>query len=112
MITEKDLDEAIAECKGERNPNANTCIKLASYYTIKNELYGKEPQQPGERPERGYSYAAAEQPQNTIYYPGGTEFAEAIQGKSIDEILPAIEELAETVKVLLPRVYAAFLRRI
>ena len=40
MITEKDLQEAIAECQGERNPNANTCIKLAAFYTIRNELFG------------------------------------------------------------------------
>ena len=34
MITEQDLLEAIAECQGQRNPNANTCIKLAAYYII------------------------------------------------------------------------------
>ena len=34
MIKEEDLQEAIAECQGVRNPNANTCLKLASYYTI------------------------------------------------------------------------------
>ena len=39
MITEQDLQEAIAECQGERHPNANTCMKLAAFYTIKNELY-------------------------------------------------------------------------
>ena len=41
MITEKDLLEAIAECQGERNPNANTCIKLAAYYTILDHLSDK-----------------------------------------------------------------------
>ena len=39
MITEKDLQEAIAECQGERSPNASTCIKLAAFYTIKEHLY-------------------------------------------------------------------------
>ena len=42
MITEKDLQEAIAECIGQRNPNANTAIKLAAFYTIKRELYGED----------------------------------------------------------------------
>ena len=43
MITLDDLEAAIAECEGERNPNANTCIKLAAYYTILNEKQGKPP---------------------------------------------------------------------
>ena len=34
MITRKDLIEAIEKCQGQKNPNANTCIKLAAYYTI------------------------------------------------------------------------------
>ena len=34
MITRKDLLEAIDKCQGQKNPNANTCIKLAAYYTI------------------------------------------------------------------------------
>ena len=39
MITEQDLRQAIAECQGERNPDARTCIKLAAYLTIKEHLY-------------------------------------------------------------------------
>ena len=44
MITEKDLQEAIAECQGQRNPNASTCIKLAAFLTIQKELFGKSEQ--------------------------------------------------------------------
>ena len=99
MITERDLEEAIAECQGERNPNANTCMKLAAFYTIKNEMYGQD---------RGYSYAT--EPNTTIEYEGETEFAEIIKGKNINNIMPVLEDLVETVKVLLPRVYAGFLR--
>jgi hypothetical protein len=46
MITEKDLKEAIAECEGERNPNANTCIKLAAFYTILDNMYGEKTEIP------------------------------------------------------------------
>ena len=42
MITEKDLQEAIAECQGQRNPTTSTCIKLAAFYTIRRELFGEE----------------------------------------------------------------------
>ena len=41
MIREEDLQEAIAECQGQRNPNANTAIKLAAFYTIRRELFGE-----------------------------------------------------------------------
>lgn len=34
MITRRDLIDAIEKCQGQKNPNANTCIKLAAYYTI------------------------------------------------------------------------------
>ena len=101
MIRREELDEAIAECQGERNPNANTCMKLAAYYTIKNEMYGQD---------IGYSYAT--EPKTTIDYQGETEFAELIKGKNINDIMPVIEDLVETVKILLPRVYAGFIRNL
>ena len=100
MIRREELDEAIAECQGERNPNANTCIKLAAYYTIRDVMY--------EKPE--YSYA--QEPNTTIDYQGNTEFAEIIYNKDFSYILPVIEDLVETVKVLLPRVYAGFMREL
>lgn len=40
MIKLEDLEEAIAECQGQRNPNADTCIKLAAFYTIKRKCLG------------------------------------------------------------------------
>ena len=55
MITEKDLQEAIAECQGQRNPNANTCIKLAAYLTIQKEMFGTQ-----EELIPTYSYAPSE----------------------------------------------------
>lgn len=40
MITDQALQEAIAECNGKKNPDANTCMKLAAYYTIRDHLGG------------------------------------------------------------------------
>ena len=54
MITEQDLLSAIAECQGERNPNANTCIKLAAYYTILDNI--RPPKETAEQP-HAYSFA-------------------------------------------------------
>ena len=36
MITERDLIEAIAECEGERDPTAYTCLKLAAFYYLRD----------------------------------------------------------------------------
>ena len=108
MITEQDLEQAIAECQGERNPNANTCIKLAAFYTIRNEMFGKS-----EPPEPGYSFAAAPVPVDThITYTSDTEFSRAINGREADEIWPIIDELMGTIQILMPRLYDGVMRKL
>lgn len=98
MIKEQDLLDAIAECQGERNPNANTCIKLAAYYTILNQIRPKEMEQPV------YSYA--ESP-NKVTYDSGSEFSDIIQVKNINDVLDIMDELMDTIKVLAPKLYYA-----
>jgi len=106
VITEKDLQEAISECLGQRNPNASTCIKLAAFYTIKNELY------PNEISEKSfpvsYSYAG---PSN-VEYDSGTEFSESIKDKNQNDIFGIIDELMSTLQVLQPKLYNGVLRKI
>lgn len=102
MITERDLEQAIAECQGERYPNANTCIKLAAYYTIRNELFGKPEQLPA------YSYSVGP----TIEYSSDTEFSQIITGKAPESVWPVIDELMSTVQVLMPRLYDGVMRRL
>lgn len=115
MITQQDLQAAIAECIGERNPNANTCIKLAAFYTIQRELYGN-PEQPAEPgpPIQAYSYAPPpDEVETTIDYFSDTEFGRLIDGRKASEIWPIVDELvSEAVQVTNPRLYAAFLRKI
>lgn len=105
MITQLDLDQAIAECQGQRNPNASTCLKLASYYTIKREMYGEPP---------SYSYAPApvQQAETLIEYDSGTEFAQAIQGKDSRDIWPIIDEAMTALQVVNPRLYAGVMRKL
>ena len=105
MITRQDLEEAIAECQGQRNPNASTCMKLAAFYTIRNELFGEEKQA-----ERLYSYAP--EPVETIQSYGDSEFLEAVSGKSVDSIMPIMDELMDAMKVLQPRIYDSVMRKI
>jgi len=108
LITEHDLEQAIAECQGERNPNANTCIKLAAFYTIRNEMFGTPPDPPS------YSYAAA--PADTadthIDYNSGTDFSRAIDGRDPADIWPIMDEMMSTVQVLMPRLYDNVMRRL
>ena len=99
MIREDDLREAIASCEGEKNPNANTCYKLAAYYTIQDHLYGKP----------DYSFAISP---NTIAYDGDSEFAKAINGRSYDEVIPVVDELLDTIKLIYPKLYASVMRRL
>ena len=114
MINEQDLQEAIAECMGERNPNANTCIKLAAFYTIRNELFGNS-EQPNARmlPEPSYSFAAPPEPaETTITYDSGTDFSRIINGRNPDNIWPIMDELMDTIHTIMPRLYDGVMRKL
>lgn len=106
MITEKDLQEAIAECQGQRNPSSSTCIKLAAFLTIQEHLYGDRKEEPS-IPQ--YSYASDP---NVIEYESGTEFGSLIKGRDQSEVFPLIDELMETIHVLNPRLYASVIRKL
>lgn len=97
MIKEQELLEAIAECQGQRNPNASTCIKLASYYTILDHI--KEELKVSEIPT--YSYAAPPE----VYYESDTEFGRKVKDMDTGEVLAVMDELMTTLKVLHPRLY-------
>ena len=113
MITEHDLMEAIAECQGERNPNANTCIKLAAFYTIRNELFGKPEQLERAEISPSYSHAASPEPvENTIDYISDTDFSRAIDGRDPADIWPLMDELMSTLQVLMPRLYDGVMRKL
>lgn len=106
MITEQDLNEAIAECKGQRNPNASTCIRLAAFLTIQRELYGeREPEL-----ERGYSYATP--PSNMIEYDSGTEFSQAVTGRPQSDVFPVLDDLMDTLYATNKPLYKAVLRNL
>ena len=100
MIKREELLEAIAECQGERNPDAKTCIKLAAYYTILNNTQEETiaPKQ------SGYSFAP--------YSGNGSEFSEAVKGLNLNDVMPVMEELMEAVELLIPKMYRATINRL
>lgn len=84
MITEKELQEAIAECLRQKNPNANTCLKLAAYYTILNNIAPDT---------EGYSLR------------GESEFLKLAAGKDHDYVMAVIDGLMSKLQVISPRLY-------
>ena len=109
MITEQDLQAAIAECEGVRNPNANTCLKLAAYYTIKDKMYPTDLQEPEKTVEPVFYSRSA--PPERLTYESNTAFGQIVKNHDPAEIMAAVDELVETVKILNPRLYAGFIRK-
>lgn len=93
MIREQELREAIAECQGERNPNANTCIKLAAYYSILDHMSPEQPQAIEIKPE--YSFA-------------DSELSRAFD-RDPERTMDLLEELLQSLQLLYPRLYESFL---
>lgn len=114
MITEKDLQEAIAECQGQRNPNAQTCIKLAAYYTILNNMgkdFSSERETESYSPYQNYSYAAPDE--STIDYESDTEIGKLIDGKNLNEFLSFIDEFfSQLLKTYNPDLYNYAIRKL
>lgn len=106
MITERDLREAIAECEGTRNPNANTCIKLAAFYTILEHL-GNEDKSLEMIP--GYSFTNS--PEEKIKY-SDSEFSHLVEEKGIEKCFSIIDELISTIYVMNPGLYRSFVKKL
>lgn len=106
MITEQDLQAAIAECQGVKKPNRETCMMLAAFYTIYDHLYPPN----NNSIEPSYSYAS--EPTEQVRYDSGSEFSDAIRGRDINEILPILDEAMDAIKTLLPRLYNGIMRQL
>jgi hypothetical protein len=94
LITRKDLLEAIEKCQGQKNPNANTCIKLAAYYTILDHT---------PEDDSGYSYASR---------PSNSEFIRIIKSKNMDEVLLVIDDMMEELQGVNPKLYYDTMERL
>lgn len=106
MITEHDLKEAIAECEGTRNPTANTCLKLAAFYQLKDRMFPETSPQEVRREIPQYSYApsAVEREQS--------DFLQAADGMDHDKLMSIMDELMTTVQVMIPKLYAGVMRKL
>lgn len=108
MITEHDLAEAIAECEGERDPNANTCLKLAAFYIIKDKMYPTKQEMREE--------VMNEQPLYMNYSRSfeneQSEFRQAIRSIDSEQFLSIMDELMTTLKVIMPKLYDGVMQKL
>lgn len=117
MITEYEINAAIAECLGKRNPDANTVRTLAALYTIKEHLFPEDKkQEPQEKylPSVGqYSYAPApDQKPYMISLDSDTEFSRVIEGREPEEVLPIIDEAMTLLQAVYPACYNAIMKKL
>ena len=108
MITEKDLQNAIAECQGERKPNANTCIKLAAYFTIYDHLFPKKAELTEEVPQTIFQSVD----EDIIGDYGDSDFYRLIKGRKAADIWGVMNELMDTLQVINPRLYDGVMRQL
>ena len=108
MITERDLDEAIAKCQGESNPTNSTCMKLAAFGGGGGGLYPHY-----EEPYPQYSYSAEPEPvETTVNYNSDTEFFQLANGMEYERVWKSMAELMETLQVINPRLYAGVIKKL
>lgn len=104
MITERELNSAIEEMLSRKDPDAAVCRNLASYYTIRDHLYGGQPEQ---GPDPAPEYSAAAPPAEIIEYQGRSEFAKTVNGLPVADVLYVMEQLFEMLRATNRRTYEA-----
>ena len=106
MLDPKEIDLEIARLEyGESSYPAYA--KLATLYTIKNQMNRAETKQ--QEPRQAYSLAAA--PELTGRY-GDSEFLREIEGRDMEDVLQVMDDLMDTLQVANPRVYNGVMRKI
>lgn len=106
MISQSDLEQAIAECLGTRNPDVNTCLKLSAFYTIKDHLFP-----PPKETDFSFSPPAVVS-EAYVDYQGKSEFMQAVDGRPASEAWAIIDELMDTLAVIYPRLYEGVMRKL
>ena len=71
-------------------------------------MYPEKTEQPS-IPRQSYSYSAGN---DQVSYTSDSEFVRLVYGREMDQILPFIDDLVETVKVINPKLYNAFIGKI
>lgn len=100
MITEMELNDAIRKFEEADDPNSNTCITLAAFYTVRDHMFPTENVQ--------YSNASGA----GGFYTSDTEFGKMISEKNPYAVMTVIDELMTTLNVLNPHMYTSVMDRL
>lgn len=112
MITEHDLQEAIAECEGQRNPSSNTCLKLAAFYTIRDKMYPSKEQKEQRIENIEPVFYSKQSTNGKVEYESKTEFGKVVYGMDVKDFISVMDELMTTLKVLSPKLYDGVMRKL
>jgi hypothetical protein len=99
MITEKDLNKAIDECKDTATSYTN-CEKLATFLTIRDHLYGSKREE------------AVIREEEIVSNHGDSKFLTAITGKDAEAMWQVMDEMMDAIAVANPRLHEAIYRKI
>lgn len=125
MIRLEDLEEAILECQGERNPDSKTCQKLAAFYIIKDHMYpdadasSSTMQSGGGNISIGNNYSGDAAGQrlrwnefDDFWYQSDTEFAKLASKTDKDVLMQVVDELMTVLEATNPRLYNGVMKKI
>lgn len=93
MISIDELNKTILDLETNRDTTYATCERLAWLYIVRDHLTQKMNKEP-------------------LTLAGESEFLAAVNGKCGDAVWRIMDELAETVKMLHPRVYESVLKKL
>lgn len=116
MITEKNLQEAIAYYNGKLDPEPNDAVMLAACYMLRDRMFPQEQQQAQayslapEPPEIQYRYSGVSSEAVGDY--GDSDFLQAVRGKNPAEMWPVMDDLMDTLRLAKPRLYDRIMREI
>lgn len=101
MISMEQICGEIAALEEEK-PTHVTMQKLASLYTVRDHMVlGAETNE-----------VPAVTVSGTVPMISESEFSTTIYGKDVKQVLTAVDELAETLRMMEPRLYKAFISKI
>lgn len=105
MISKKELEEAIQECKS-LPATYQSCEKLATLFNVYDHLYAEQVQ-----PVSLHRETQIVQ-QEVIHNPGDSEFCKLIDGKDAKKVWDVIEELMQTIEVVNSRLHTAVIMKL
>lgn len=86
---------------------------MAAYITIMNYLYPEEKPKTDQDPgPEFYQITSGTNLDPVIEYDSGTEFSKMVHGRRNTEIMPVMDELMETIKMIHPRLYNGVLNKL